>query len=117
MGRWMKPTPSRRIVVERDGFVLYEDARLVGNVAWADVDGIVAYKSDDITTDTVWLEFHLAATGQHFAISEEAEGFWRVAEMVKQVFPDSLQEWRARVILPAFAANLTQVYRHQDPQS
>lgn len=113
----MKPAPRHRIVVEPDGFALYEDARLVGNVAWAGVDGIVAYKSDDITTDTVWLEFHLAATGQHLAISEEAEGFWRVAEMVKQVLPDSLQDWRARVIRPAFAPNLTQVYRRRDPQS
>ncbi|HEY7769517.1 hypothetical protein [Longimicrobium sp.] len=112
----MEPAPRHRIVVGRDGFALYEDARLVGNVAWADVGAIVAYKSDDITTDTVWLEFHLAGTGQHFAIDEDAEGFWRVAEMVRQVFPDSLQEWRGRVLLPAFAAHPTQVYRRPDPQ-
>jgi hypothetical protein len=112
----MKPAPRHRIVVERDGCAWYEDARLVGNVAWADVDGIVAYKSDGITTDTVWLEFHLAG-GQHFAIDEDAEGFWRVVEAVRQIFPDSLQDWRGSVLRAAFAPTPTQVYRRRDPQS
>jgi hypothetical protein len=111
----MKPARRHRVVVERDGFALYEVARLVGTVAWADVDGIVAYKSDDITTDTVWLEFHLAGTGQHFAINEDAEGFWRVVERVRQVFPDSLPDLRESVLLPPFAPSPTQVYRRSDP--
>jgi hypothetical protein len=75
----MKPAPRHRIVVERDGFAWYEDARLVGNVAWADVDGIVAYKSDGITTDTVWLEFHLAggSTSRSTRTPRASGGWWK----------------------------------------
>lgn len=116
LARWVQrrqlaPDSRRRIVVDADGLALHEGTQLVGVLRWSDVDEIAAYKSDDFTYDTIWLEFNLPSKGEVFAINDNNEGFWDVVRTVKQIFPDSLQEWEQRVVQPPFARNWTELYQ------
>lgn len=100
-----------RIVVEADGFSLLEGSRVVGTVRWADVDGIVAYKTDELATDLVWLDFHLTSTGEAFAVHEDVPGYRELVLAMQHAFPDSLHDWESAVAHPAFAENRTRVFK------
>jgi hypothetical protein len=104
----------RRIIVGADGFELHEGDVRFEEVRWQEIGEIVAWKRDELTVDTVWMEFHLPADGRFVAVNEDDEGFAKMVREVKRIFPDSLQHWDREIIQPPFAANLTQVYRRPD---
>ena len=76
---------------------------------WDDIIEIRAYKLDFLTTDEVRFSLSLR-DGTVFEMSEEQPGFAAFIEALKARFP-TVQGWESRVIKPAFATNMTVLYR------
>jgi hypothetical protein len=91
--------------VTTDGFRFFKNSNAIFEMRWQDIQRVVAYKRDLITTDLICLELESGA-GQRTLIHEEVIGFWEVVnEMEKRlgVFPEN---WRERIMKPPFQSNL-----------
>jgi len=99
---------------DRAGFTLHSGEANAASINWLDVRRIVAFKRDLGTSDIVCLEF-LLPTGT-FEVNDDVGGFWDLAQRIKDVFPDSDQEWEVRVVKPAFAENRSVIYQRDDGQ-
>jgi hypothetical protein len=94
------------------GFQLTVGQKNVGAVSWKDVERIVAFKKDLLTEDVVCLELVLRGRdGGCFLISEDAEGFWDVADCLSSVLSGVSDDWMSAVIRPPFATSATIVYQ------
>jgi hypothetical protein len=100
-----------RIDITARGFDVYEGDRQVASVAWDDVDEIVAFKRDMLTWDLVCLEFVLRGRDRACEVNDDAAEFWNLVKHVKEVFPESVQDWERLVVKPAFATNLTVIFK------
>ena len=107
-----------RISFDKHGFLIHKTTfhfraptLASTHVLWSQVQRIVAWKEDNFTWDTLWLEFQLE-DGSEVCVPEEAIG-WRdllrllpehISGMPKQ------EDWWLGVVQPAFAPNVTQLY-------
>lgn len=78
--------------------------------AWADIESIIAYKTDEFTTDTIHLVLKKAdETELHF--SEYVEDWFHFTEKLKENLPGIDKEWFRKVVTPAFETRETPVYK------
>ena len=103
-----------RIQLRPDGFDLYRGESLAGSVQWRDVEKITAFKADLLAYDLACLELELGSEDQSFGIHEEVEGFWELVRRIKDVFPDSRQDWESGVLQPAFARRRTVIFEREN---
>jgi hypothetical protein len=109
--RQKTPDERRDIRLFDFGFCLNEGELEVGCLQWSSVDQIIAYKTDDFTSDTVRLEFRNYQEGPVFFVSEDNAGFWALVSEIKRIFPTSDQIWEKAVIQPPFEDNRTEIFR------
>jgi len=91
--------------------------RITGNlksteINWTDIQEITVYKVDLYTVDEIRL--NIASDKMTLTISEETPGYFAFKETIKDIFPDSDKHWEHKVIKPAFAENLTIVYKKKN---
>lgn len=98
------------IAFTRDEFELRKGEAFVGGVKWREIRKIVAFKRDLVTSDAVCLKFHLVGQDEVLQVNDDVGGFWDLARRVKEVFPDSDQEWEAMVVKPAFARSTRVIF-------
>lgn len=101
---------STWVVLTRDGFDLNQGDSSLGSVRWEEVDRVLAFKRDLLTSDEVCLAFQIADSGTVFEVNESVGSFWDLVARVKEVFPDSEQDWEEAIVKPAFAENSTVLY-------
>lgn len=77
---------------------------------WNDVEKIAAFKRDMFTTDLICFEFKKIGKDLFFEVNEDMIGFIELEQRIKELFPSSDQDWRLRVVLPAFARDYTVIY-------
>jgi hypothetical protein len=79
---------------------------------WSEVNAIVAWKIDLITTDLICLGFYTGPDPPHCVCNEEQQG-WNVMQrtLVRQFGIDA--GWSLDVALPAFETNLTLLWSRQ----
>ncbi len=99
-----------RIRLTIDGFELLSGDEVKWRIWWSEVDKIEVFKEDLITYDLVCMEFFVGVRDMVFPLNEELEGFWEIANRIKEVFPTSSQDWEAAVVKPAFARNPAIIY-------
>ncbi|GAA0860568.1 hypothetical protein [Aliiglaciecola litoralis] len=88
------------------GAVLIDDDLLF---SWTDVVSIEAYKIDEITTDLICLDFHLAS-GNTVTIHEELVGFNDFLESMQDSIKLSKTDWMSEVVQPPFKESRTKIY-------
>ena len=113
IGRWFQRPVERdhRLTATAESFRLTTDGELVYDVAWADVQKVVAYKVDLFTVDEIRMELTTVETDPGvWVINEEIPGFWDVAEELKRQLPDSHQSWEHEVIQPPFETCFTTIF-------
>jgi len=80
-------------------------------IPWPEIRAIVAFKSDNLTYDTIWVSIH---TKDRFgeeraaaAFPDTAEGWRPVLEALPRHLPacEPFESWFAHVAFPAFAEN------------
>ncbi|MBS0193921.1 MAG: hypothetical protein JSR34_06715 [Proteobacteria bacterium] len=105
----LKKAVAQRSEPEWQPIVLEPDGFRSGNnrVKWSEVTEIAAFKRDMLTIDDVWFQFR--ADTAPVLVCEEQPGFAELEAKVIALFP-SAASWRAQVIQPAFATNLTVLY-------
>ncbi len=93
------------------GFRVTENLKLT-EINWMDIQEITAYKVDLYTVDEIRIA--IASDKSNITISEETPGYFVFKETIKNIFPDSDKDWEHRVIMPAFAENLTIIYKRKN---
>ena len=106
---------STWVVLTRDGFGLNQGDSRLGSVRWEEVDKVLAFKRDLLTSDEVCLAFEIGDSDTVFELNEGVGSFWDLVARVKEVFPDSEQDWEETVVNPAFAENSTVLYERPGP--
>lgn len=96
------------IVADDNGFCVSLD----NSVLWSDVQKVVAYKRDELTTDLICLEF-LLLDSRLFTLHEELEGWVTFVEGLPQHLPGcpTYADWFRVVAHPPFATNETILWR------
>ena len=96
---------------EEDGFKFqfkYDNEK----IKWVDIERLVAYKEDLMTTDEICLDIFV--NNWKTTISEETPGWYQFVEKTKLIFPSIHQNWDAEIVSPPFATNLTLLYQRPD---
>ncbi len=81
-------------------------------VHWSGVQRVTAFKRDFLTIDCICLAFD-CANERTTEINEEVDGWPEFQTALPAHLPGFKEDWFSEVTLPAFATNLTEVYRRQ----
>jgi len=92
------------------GFQITENLKST-KINWTDIQEITAYKVDLYTVDEIRL--NIDSDKLTITISEETPGYFVFKETIKDIFPDSDKDWEHKVMKPAFAENLTIIYKRK----
>lgn len=96
-------------------FIFYEDAfSTVFNgfqkfYEWNEIEKIVAYKKDKITTDQICLELFFKDFKLLF--TEDFTGWYEFLDRMHQYFPQINQNWQLDIVKPVFMGNETVIYQ------
>ncbi len=91
-----------------EGFRLKKHSEFI-EMLWADVHEIRAYKVDLLTVDEIRID--ISTKTSTLTITEDTPGYNVFNEKLKSIFPDSDKNWEEKVVKPAFAENLTVIYK------
>jgi len=91
-------------IFEADGF-RYPFKEGLDKFNWSDVERIVAYKLDRMTTDEICLD--IVANDWQATYTEMTPGWYQFLEKLESVFPTIPADWDAKIALPPFATNYT----------
>jgi hypothetical protein len=116
LDRWRRNTPSMRrspergrIVRPKGGFDVINFREEKASILWPEVVRIYAFKRDLLTVDLVCLAFQ-RANASCFEIDENMEGYEALLAQLPVVFKGFDEDWWRKVVKPAFATKLTEVW-------
>jgi hypothetical protein len=103
----------RRIRVSEQNLALVsaKSDRILWQVRWGDLKEIVAYKVDAITVDHICLGFRSSDHDWLDIATEETPGWEVLCDELDRRFGVAYETWFAQVAFPAFARNLTVLWR------
>ena len=106
------------VSLQDNGFQLHTAGQLANSgrrFAWQEITSIVAYKRDLVTYDRICLAIEGASTAVE--INEADYGWDAFIRAAEKNLPGSvpLDTWWPAVTQPAFATNLTTIYRREQP--
>ena len=106
--RGNKRTPRiAKTKLTSDGFIVQNDDDSTEKMVWLEIEQIFTYKVDCFTYDLISLGF-VKQDGQiMLQISEDSEEFADLMLAMNKAFPSIDQAWYQKVMLPAFAKNMT----------
>lgn len=83
-------------------------------VTWTSVCRINAFKRDLFSIDLICIEFYL--DGQEFPIevNERMEGYKFFIDILTSKFDGFDLNWYSKIVQPAFATNLTEIWRRKN---
>lgn len=113
MGTQRAEPDQAEIVVTTDGFAKRWHGRELFRVHWPSVREIRAYKRDLLTRDLICLAFRDTDADEYFEVHEEMVGFDLLRARLAEVFPTVPAGWFGDVARPAFATNLTVLFRRE----
>ena len=96
---------------EDDGFI-FEFETEQQKIKWVDIERLIAYKRDLMTTDEICLD--IVFNNWQTTINEETLGWYQFVEKTKVIFPSIPKNWDTEIVHPAFETNLTILYQRQD---
>lgn len=109
----LKLTTSQRL--NDPGIFQYTDTGFIVNLtqkkelAWSQVQVIIAYKVDLVTTDEICMKV-FCDDDFSFHVTERTAGWFLFTQHLKDVFPSINKIWDVEITIPPFATNLTLIY-------
>lgn len=97
------------VSVDKTGVEFVKDGECLARLRWDDIEKVVAYKTDELTTDLLCFDL-TANDGQVYVVHEEIPGFDALEERLKQLLTSFDRDWRQKVLKPPFARNETILY-------
>jgi hypothetical protein len=79
---------------------------------WQEIKSIIAYKRDDYTVDTICLDIYFQ-NKSCLTITENTSGWYQFINYLGKNVLLNDDNWQVKIILPAFATNLTLLYDKQ----
>ena len=92
---------------ENDGFV-YQDKKQTFQFLWREIEGIVAYKTDQYTYDIIHLSIKSGTS--ELDIHEDLDGWFVFKEKMQAHLKDINHHWEMEVMFPPFEQSATWVY-------
>ena len=108
-------SPNKDILILSGDFQYKENMFALNNLAsskyyrWDEIENIVAYKVDLMTTDDVRLD--ISFVDAVLTISEDIAGWNLFLENLMTALPSIPKDWEQKVIETPFAANTTLIYK------
>jgi hypothetical protein len=103
------------IAFDSEGFAVKKkdstDKPLV-DVHWSAIERVTAFKRDFLTVDCICLAFE-CTDERTTEINEEIDGWQEFQTALPTHLPGFKENWFSEVAFPAFATNLTELYRRQ----
>lgn len=78
---------------------------------WKDIETVIGYKVDLLTTDELCLEIYIGDTYLRF--TESTPGWYQFNSTLTKYLPVINELWESAIMLPAFATNLTLLFDKQ----
>jgi len=78
-------------------------------VKWLDIETIIAYKRDRMTTDCICLDVFYLNTFS-FGINEGTKGWYQFLVKMSEAFPQIKRGWEIEIAQPPFKTNLTLLF-------
>ncbi|NNV57157.1 hypothetical protein [Limnovirga soli] len=98
-------------IYEEDGFI-FQMIPAQQKIQWADIERLIAYKKDFLTTDEVCLD--ILFNNRKITITEATPGWYQFIQKTKFIFPGIPKNWDSEILQPAFALNLKVLYQRTD---
>ena len=109
---WSAELLDRGLRIQLDSWLNFRNGyREIVEFEWAEISKVSAFKTDDFSVDTVWLQFQ-ARDGEVAELPEDAAQWQQVASSLSAHFagcPD-FRSWYPAVVQPPFASNWTVLY-------
>jgi len=102
--------PKPVIRMEKSGFSVTEDDKVVFHIMWADVREVVAYKEDLFGYDVICVGFRTDDTDSYPRVTEEFVHYEELIQELPREFPGFRTDWFADVAFPAFVPNWTTLW-------
>jgi len=82
-------------------------------VTWDEVSAVFAYKQDCFAVDRIWIAIADQEDRIRLQVNEDDAGYQGLIDELPKRLPGCLlqEEWFARVAMPAFETNLTELFR------
>lgn len=106
--RFFHRAPRPTLIIRDTGFDI-QSGETRWSVEWNQICAITAFKRDELTTDSLTIEF-LVENGTRYEVSEDVQGYSELERVLGVYFPLP-HDWRRDVLLPAFRENRTVIYR------
>ena len=91
-----------------DGFTAnFKDGECT--LKWVDIETIIAYKRDRMTTDCICLDVFYLSTFS-FGITEDTKGWYQFLIKMSDAFPQIKRGWEMEIAQPPFKTNLTLLF-------
>ena len=100
-----------KFTYEDDGFI-FEFKTGQQKIKWAEIERLIAYKRDLMTTDEICLD--IIYNNWQTTINENTAGWYQFVERTKLIFPSIPKNWDSEIVHPAFATNLSILYQRPD---
>jgi hypothetical protein len=100
-----------KFTYEADGFI-FEFKSGQQKIKWTDIERLIAYKQDLLTTDEICLD--IVYNNWQTTITEETPGWYQFIEKTKIIFSTIPKNWDSEIVHPAFATNLSILYQRAD---
>jgi len=113
---WSAEFLDQGLRIQLDSWLNYRNGyRETIEFEWAEICQVTAYKTDEFSLDTIWLEFQ-ARNGDAAALPENAPQWKQVASVLPAHFAGcpEFRAWYPGVVQPPFASNLTVLYGGPD---
>ncbi len=99
------------ITLTDEGFVLTGGRSGEKRIRWSDVEEIIAFKRDLITTDQLCLGLRISGSDVYEFVDEETPGFSELDSALGVKLASYQSDWKETVVHPPFASNLTTIFR------
>ena len=110
LDRWAHERNAPRLETDDRGFTILRRWRKPVTVRWDEIAGLVAWKRDELTTDLLCISVDCPGRDVQYVVHEEMVGFERWQDTMERVLSVD-PAWYRNVVFPAFAANVTRIYR------
>ncbi|MCW3108004.1 MAG: cell division protein [Segetibacter sp.] len=95
---------------EVNGFS-YKVNDIVAKIKWMDIESLIAYKADLLTTDEIRMD--ISYNNLQLTITEETPGWERFISKAKSIFPSIPVDWDLQIVNPSFSTNQITLYQKE----
>jgi hypothetical protein len=111
---WTVETTQSQIKISVDSYFGICGTKETWAITWNEIISATAFKSDNFTTDTIWISFE-TKNGENISVPEDAEGWQDAVDKLPSYLSGTkpVETWFNQVALPPFEENRQLIYERK----